>query len=46
MIFTVKTLKNTLKIRKAQNNLNEYKVNVSFHYLCYEESLETLTCVI
>ena len=41
-----KLTKKILKIGKAQNNLNECKVNVSFHYLCHKESLETLTCVI
>ena len=45
MIFSERTLKNTLKIREAQNNLDECKVKVSFYRPCCEESLETLTCV-
>ena len=46
MIFSAKTQKSTLCIREGQNNLNECKVNVSFHHLCYEEHLETTTCLI
>ena len=30
----------------ALNPFNECKIMVSLHHLCYEESLETLTCVI
>ena len=44
--FEYKNAKNTLEIRKAQNNLNEFKVNVSLCHLHYEESLKALTCVI
>ena len=36
----------TLKIRNEHNELTKCKFNASFHHLCHEESLETLTCVV
>ena len=46
MIFSAKTQKSTFGIRKVQSDLNLCKVNVSFHHLDCEQSLEALTCVI
>ena len=46
MIFCATMLKKSMTIRKTENVLNDCKVNVSCYHLCYEETIETLTCVI